>query len=50
MELVVKSVAAASVKTATLVIAVGENRKLGAVAKAVDLSLIHISEPTRPAA
>ncbi|WP_281690947.1 leucyl aminopeptidase [Pseudomonas sp. PARCl1] len=36
MELVVKSVAAASVKTATLVIAVGENRKLGAVAKAVD--------------
>lgn len=36
MELVVKSVAAASVKTATLVIAVGENRKLGAVTKAVD--------------
>jgi len=36
MELVVKSVAAASVKTATLVIAVGENRKLGVVAKAVD--------------
>ncbi|MGE8322927.1 MAG: leucyl aminopeptidase [Pseudomonas sp.] len=36
MELVVKSVAAASVKTATLVIAVAENRKLGAVAKAVD--------------
>ncbi len=36
MELVVKSVAAASVKTATLVIPVGENRKLGAVAKAVD--------------
>ena len=36
MELVVKSVAAASIKTATLVIAVGENRKLGAVAKAVD--------------
>ncbi len=38
MELVVKSVAAASVKTATLVIPVGENRKLGAVAKAVDLA------------
>ena len=36
MELVVKSVAAASVKTATLVLPVGENRKLGAVAKAVD--------------
>ncbi|MBK4992929.1 leucyl aminopeptidase [Pseudomonas sp. S37] len=36
MELVVKSVAAASVKTATLVIPVGESRKLGAVAKAVD--------------
>lgn len=36
MELVVKSVAAASVKTATLVVPVGEGRKLGAVAKAVD--------------
>ena len=36
MELVVKNVAAASVKTATLVIAVGEDRKLGATAKAVD--------------
>jgi len=36
MELVVKSVAAASVKTATLVVSVGEGRKLGAVAKAVD--------------
>ncbi|MCX2688216.1 leucyl aminopeptidase [Pseudomonas sp. DCB_AW] len=36
MELVVKSVAAASVKTATLVVPVGEGRKLGAIAKAVD--------------
>lgn len=36
MELVVKSVAAASVKTATLVLPVGENRKLGTVAQAVD--------------
>ncbi|CAG8865891.1 Cytosol aminopeptidase [Pseudomonas fluorescens] len=36
MELVVKSVAAASIKTATLVIAVGEGGKLGATAKAVD--------------
>ncbi|MDR6715485.1 leucyl aminopeptidase [Pseudomonas hunanensis] len=36
MELVVKSVAAASLKTATLVVAVGEGRTLGAVAKAVD--------------
>ncbi|WP_027595630.1 leucyl aminopeptidase [Pseudomonas sp. LAIL14HWK12:I7] len=36
MELVVRSVAAASVKTATLVVPVGEGRKLGAVAKAVD--------------
>ncbi|MFK0086674.1 leucyl aminopeptidase [Pseudomonas sp. NPDC090755] len=36
MELVVKSVAAASLKTATLVLAVGEGRKLGATAKAVD--------------
>ncbi|MFB4393211.1 MULTISPECIES: leucyl aminopeptidase [unclassified Pseudomonas] len=36
MELVVKSVAAASVKTATLVVPVGEGRKLGAVAQAVD--------------
>ncbi|WP_369987923.1 leucyl aminopeptidase [Pseudomonas xanthosomatis] len=38
MELVVKSVAAASVKTATLVLPVGEGRKLGSVAKAVDLA------------
>ncbi|MGH8462656.1 MAG: leucyl aminopeptidase, partial [Pseudomonas sp.] len=36
MDLVVKSVAAASLKTATLVLAVGEGRKLGASAKAVD--------------
>ncbi|TLP63341.1 MULTISPECIES: leucyl aminopeptidase [Pseudomonas] len=36
MELVVKSVAAVSVKTATLVVPVGEGRKLGALAKAVD--------------
>ncbi|MEE1926255.1 leucyl aminopeptidase [Pseudomonas sp. 148P] len=36
MELVVKSVAAASLKTATLVLAVGEGRKLGASAKAID--------------
>ncbi|EKT4467502.1 leucyl aminopeptidase [Pseudomonas putida] len=36
MELVVKSVAAASLKTATLVLAVGEGRKLGDIAKAVD--------------
>ncbi|MGE8408596.1 MAG: leucyl aminopeptidase [Pseudomonas sp.] len=36
MELVVKSVAATSLKTATLVLAVGEGRKLGANAKAVD--------------
>ncbi|MBM3109499.1 leucyl aminopeptidase [Pseudomonas sp. P66] len=36
MELVVKSVAAASLKTATLVLGVGEGRKLGASAKAVD--------------
>lgn len=36
MELVVKSVAAASVKTATLVVPVGEGRKLGTVAKAID--------------
>lgn len=36
MELVVKSVAAASLKTATLVLPVGEGRKLGASAKAVD--------------
>lgn len=36
MELVVKSVAAVSVKTATLVLPVGEGRKLGALAKAVD--------------
>ncbi|MFF7108503.1 leucyl aminopeptidase [Pseudomonas sichuanensis] len=36
MELVVKSVAAASVKTATLVVPVGEGRKLGTIAKAVD--------------
>ena len=36
MELVVKSVAATSLKTATLVLGVGEGRKLGASAKAVD--------------
>jgi len=36
MDLVVKSVAAASLKTATLVLPVGEGRKLGASAKAVD--------------
>ena len=36
MELVVKSVAAASVKTATLVLAIGEDRRLGASAQAVD--------------
>lgn len=36
MELVVKSVAAASLKTATLVLAVGEGRKLGATAKGID--------------
>jgi leucyl aminopeptidase len=36
MELVVKSLAAASVKTATLVVPVGEGRKLGTVAKAID--------------
>ncbi|MFJ1341042.1 leucyl aminopeptidase [Pseudomonas caricapapayae] len=36
MELVVKSVAAASLKTATLVLPVGEGRTLGASAKAVD--------------
>lgn len=36
MELVVKSVAAVSVKTATLIVPVGEGRKLGATAKAVD--------------
>ncbi|MGC3894121.1 leucyl aminopeptidase [Pseudomonas urmiensis] len=36
MELVVKSVAAASLKTATLVVAIGEGRKLGNIAKAVD--------------
>ena len=36
MELVVKSVAAASLKTATLVLSVGEGRTLGATAKAVD--------------
>ncbi|WP_286885305.1 leucyl aminopeptidase [Pseudomonas sp. UBA7456] len=38
MELVVKSVAAASLKTATLVIPVGEKRALGTVAQAVDLA------------
>ncbi|TCT97331.1 leucyl aminopeptidase [Pseudomonas sp. LP_4_YM] len=38
MELVVKSVAAASLKTATLVITVGEKRALGTVAQAVDLA------------
>lgn len=36
MELVVKSVAAVSVKTATLIVPVGEGRMLGATAKAVD--------------
>ncbi|WP_312933013.1 leucyl aminopeptidase [Pseudomonas sp.] len=36
MDLVVKSVAAVSVKTATLVLGVGEGRLLGAQAKAVD--------------
>ncbi|PWB30789.1 leucyl aminopeptidase [Pseudomonas sp. SDI] len=36
MELVVKSVAAASLKTATLVVPVGEGRKLGNTAKAID--------------
>ena len=36
MELVVKSVAAASVKTATLVVPVAEGRVLGSVAQAVD--------------
>ena len=36
MELVVKSVAATSLKTATLVLGVGEGRKLGAHAKSVD--------------
>ncbi|MEE3632935.1 leucyl aminopeptidase [Pseudomonas sp. AL 58] len=36
MELVVKSVAAASLKTATLVLAVGEGRKLGTTAKGID--------------
>ncbi|WP_412460647.1 leucyl aminopeptidase [Pseudomonas sp. SC11] len=38
MQLVVKTVAAASVKTATLVVPVGEGRQLGAVAKAIDLA------------
>jgi leucyl aminopeptidase len=36
MELVVKSVNPESLKTATLVVAVGEDRKLGAVAKTLD--------------
>ncbi|MDE1165143.1 MAG: leucyl aminopeptidase [Pseudomonas sp.] len=36
MELVVKSVTAESLKTATLVIAVGEGRKLGTVAQKID--------------
>ncbi|CAM4050357.1 leucyl aminopeptidase [Pseudomonas wadenswilerensis] len=36
MELVVKSVAAASLKTATLVLPVAEGGKLGAIAKAID--------------
>src|SRR3979490_333635 len=36
MELVVKSVSPETVKTATLVVAVGEDRKLGAVAKQLD--------------
>ena len=36
MELVVKSVNPQTLKTATLVVAVGEGRKLGAVAKQLD--------------
>ncbi|MEK1842468.1 MAG: M17 family peptidase N-terminal domain-containing protein, partial [Pseudomonas sp.] len=36
MELVVKSVSPETLKTATLVVAVGEGRKLGAVAKQLD--------------
>lgn len=36
MELVVKSVSPETLKTATLVVAVGENRKLGAIAKQLD--------------
>ncbi|RZA24596.1 MAG: leucyl aminopeptidase, partial [Proteobacteria bacterium] len=36
MELVVKSVAAESVKTATLVVAIGEERALGAIASKID--------------
>lgn len=36
MELVVKSVSPETLKTATLVVAVGESRKLGAVAKQLD--------------
>ncbi len=54
MEFLVKSVRPETLKTATLVLAVGEGRKLGASAKAVDdatggaisavlkLSLLHI--------
>ncbi|MDU3293753.1 MAG: hypothetical protein E7E29_18725, partial [Pseudomonas aeruginosa] len=37
MEFLVKSVRPETLKTATLVLAVGEGRKLGASAKAVDL-------------
>ncbi len=36
MELVVKSVSPETLKTATLVVAVGEGRKLGAVAQKID--------------
>lgn len=36
MELVVKSVSPETLKTATLVVAVGEDRKLGTVAKQLD--------------
>ena len=36
MELVVKSVSPETLKTATLVVAVGEGRKLGPTAKALD--------------
>ncbi len=36
MELVVKSVAAESIKTATLVVAIGEERALGAIASKID--------------
>ena len=36
MELVVKSVSPETLKTATLVVAIGEGRKLGAAAKQLD--------------